>query len=107
MIKNFLTTAATRYRLWMCACFGHNPNRDTVESRELVPDWPYPTNNIAATVDWNREHHYESYTTCTRCGVEVTYVRFFNFWCTKAHLVERNLRKWLNREDATKVRDTF
>jgi len=76
-------------------------------SRERMPDWAFPEHNIAARVDWNNEHHYERYTTCVRCGKEITYVRFFNFWRTKADLVERNLREWLDAEDATKIRDTF
>lgn len=90
---------------WMCRCFGHKPNRETLESRERMPDWPYPEKNIAARVDWEADYHYERYTTCMRCNEELTYVRFFDVWKTKPELAERIGREWLNREDA-KVRDT-
>ena len=98
---------ATKYNLWKCNVFDHKPNRDAVESRERMPDWPFPEENIAARVDWKHEYHYERYTTCMRCDEEITYVRFFNIWRTKAELIDRNLREWLDREDATNVRDTF
>lgn len=91
----------------MCKYLEHKPNHETIESRECMPDWPFPEKNIAARVDWDHEYHYERYTTCTRCDEEITYVRFFNFWSTKVNLAERNLREWLDREDATKIRETF
>ena len=103
MIKPFLINTRNRYRLWKCRWFDHTPNHTTMERRERMPDWPYPGLNTAACVDWNREHHYERYTTCLVCDKEITYVRWFNFWGTKTRLVDRNIREWLDREDADKV----
>ena len=92
---------------WMCKYFEHKPNSETMTSREKMPDWPYPEQNIAARVDWDREHHYERYTTCTRCSEEMTYVRWFNVWHTKVELAAKNLREWLDLDEVTRVRDIF
>jgi len=91
---------------WMCKFFEHKPNRETMESRELMPDWPFPEHNIAARVDWEADYHHERYTTCVRCGEEISYMRFFNWYGNRAR-VEATGRLWLERKDATSVRDTF
>jgi len=73
---------------WICKFLGdHKPNRDKEHYRERHGE-------IDDHGHW--DHHFERYTTCVRCEKEIIYVRFFNFWRTKADHAKGNFGEWLD-----------
>ncbi len=87
---------------WICNLIEHKPNREDEHYRERMPNYPFPEKNIALRVEWNKEFHYERYTTCTRCDTEISYVRWFNWWGDKDRVTDVG-RDWLEKEDADRI----
>lgn len=87
---------------WFCKFLEHKPDRDGEHHRERIPNWPYPMHDIAARADWDKELHFENYTTCIRCKEEISYVRWFNWWGDKKR-VEDIGREWCDLSDKVKI----
>ncbi len=78
---------------WICKLLGNHKPDDAVTEYRKRDDSDNPP--------FYSNYHYEQYSTCVRCGEEISYVRFFNFWGTKDRLDKGNFREWL--DENTKI----
>ena len=53
---------------------------------------------------FHENYHFEQYSTCSRCGEEISYARFFNWWGSKARFIDNNIREWLEESEETSPR---